>query len=538
VKAWVEERQAIEQFARNLDSKLSFPEASEVELEVHAVHVAQITDLLGQVSKLPKNKRPPVKEWDELLGPLFFQLFVKGDDIDRYVLADIWRKVLLEEGEIDGFLRACTAVAASARNFYRLEEALEACRQGREAAKGRHSAALATLINMEGITHAYRGDYEASEGSFREASLMAEGLPEEDFPKWTRVSRADFKNRVRLNTMEAYLRRGHSTVGEERAKCAGLARACLSELEREPLNNGNRSFLLANTASLAILEGRLKFAKTLLLPLITRGPGSAPVNLPYLAVHARLLSLIATLEGHWDDAYQWIRRALREGIRYCRVGEEQDVLEQAFSLLGGLKGHRESASHRVLVEDMVQLLEDKDWYTGHSHSHGVSRLSGRLGEVLNATAGHHLDLRTLEVAGLLHDIGKLRTPWSLLNKIAPLGSKEWDILKEHPLHGAEILQKIGMEDMAPIVRGHHEHMDGTGYPDGQPPDLLAAIVGASDAFEAATTSTRRYKKPKKRLMILEELTTGSGGRYHPEVVGAFTKLLEREGAVVRDPQSM
>ena len=538
MKAWVKERQAIEQFARNLDSKLSFPEASEYELEVHAVHVAQITDLLGLVSSLPKDKRPPVKEWDEILGPLFFQLFVKGDDIDRYILADIWRKVLLEAGEIDGFLRACTAVAASARNFYRVEEALEVCRQGREAAKGRPSAAFASLINMEGIIHVYRGDYEASERSFREASLMVDGVPDEDYPKWTRVSRADFRNRLRLNTMEAYLRRAHSAAGEERAKYATIARAYISKLEHEALSDAHRSFLIVNTAVLAIVEGRLKFASSVLLPLTTRGLENTPANLSYLAVHARLLSVIATLEGHRDAAFQWIRKALREGIRYCRVGEEQDVLEQAFNLLGGLKGNRESASHRVLVKDMVQLLEDKDWYTGQSHSRGVSSLSVRLGEVLNATAGHHLDLKTLEAAGLLHDIGKLRTPWSLLNKIAPLGPKEWDLLKEHPLHGAEILQKIGMEDMAPIVRGHHEHMDGTGYPDGQPPDLMAAIVGVSDAFEAATTSTRRYKMPKKRLTILKELSAGSGGRYHPEVVGALKKLLEREGDMVRGPHSM
>ena len=137
MKAWGKELQAIEQFARCVDAMPSFPDASEYELEVQAVHIARITDLLSLVSDLPKDKRPPIQEWDELLGPLFVQLFVKGDDIDRYILADIWRKVLLEEGDIDGFLRACTAVAASARDFYRLEEAVEVCRQGRQAAKGR-----------------------------------------------------------------------------------------------------------------------------------------------------------------------------------------------------------------------------------------------------------------------------------------------------------------------------------------------------------------------------------------------------------------
>lgn len=524
MKGWIEERRALEQFTHCLESMPSFPEASENELELHAVHVARITDLLRQVSDSPRDGRPPVKEWDELLGPLFYHLFAKGNDIDRYILADIWRKVLLEEGEIDGYLRACTSVAASARDFYRLEEALEACREGREAAKGRACAAYANLINVEGIVHVYRGDYDASERSFIEAAAMADGLPEEDFPKWTRVSKADYGNRVRLNIMEAYLRRGLSAAGEERMKYAGLARELLSTLEQEPLSAAHRSFLLSNAAILAIVEGRLDFAKSLLLPLATRGPGDAPGSLPFLAVHSRLLSLIATMEGRWEEAYRWIRKALKEGIRHRRIGEEQDILEQAFSVLGGLKGNRRNASHDALVEDLIRLLEDKDWYTGRSHSRGVSRLSVWLGEVLHATAGRQLDLKTLEVAGLLHDIGKLRTPWSLLNKLAPLGPKEWDILKEHPVHGAQILEKIGMEEMAPIVKGHHEHMDGTGYPDGRPPDLMAAIVGASDAFEAATTSTRRYKMPKNRSALLEELSAGAGGRYHPEVVEALKKI--------------
>jgi putative nucleotidyltransferase with HDIG domain len=502
----------------------ALPNASEYELEVHAGHVARVTELLTQVAATPKDARPPVQEWDTLLGPLFYLLLSKGDDIDRYVLAEIWSKVLLEAGVLDGYLRATTSVAASARDFYRMEEALEACRQGREAAGDRASASFANLINVEGILLVYRGDFEGAERAFLEAEAMAEGLHEEDFPPWTRVSKADYRNRVRLNLMEAYLRRGLAATGEERARYACLARRYLSTLEQESLNESHRNFLLVNAALLALVEGREGFARTLLLPLAGRGPGDTPENRPYLAVHARLLSVIATQEGQWEAAYHWIRKALREVIRYRRIGEEQDVLDQALNVLGGLEGRWKSESHRALVDDLVQLLEDKDWYTGRSHSRGVSSLSLRLGEVLNATSGHRLDLERLEAAGLLHDIGKLRTPWSLLNKLAPLGPREWDILRDHPRHGAEILGRIGMEDMAPIVKGHHEHLDGTGYPDGKPPDLLAAVVGAADAFEAATTPTRRYKIPKNPRVLLQEFSEDSGRRYHPEVVEAIRKI--------------
>ena len=260
-------------------------------------------------------------------------------------------------------------------------------------------------------------------------------------------------------------------------------------------------------------------------------------NLTYLAVHARLLSIIAGMEGDWDSAFQWIRKALRVVTHYCRVGEEQNVLEQAFNLLGDLKGNRESENHGVLVEDLVQLLEDKDWYTGQSHSRGVRSLPACLGKILNTTTGYHLNLKKLEVAGLLHDIGKLRTPRSLLNKIAPLGTREWDILREHPVHGEQILQRIGMGDIASIVKGHHEFMDGTGYPDGQPPDLITAIVCTSDALEAATTSTRRYKIPKKRFTVLKELIANPEKRYHPDVVNALKKFLEQDEPIVWAPQS-
>jgi HD-GYP domain-containing protein (c-di-GMP phosphodiesterase class II) len=377
---------------------------------------------------------------------------------------------------------------------------------------------------VEGILLVYRGDHEGSERAFLEAAAMAEGLPEEDFPPWTRVSKADYGNRVRRSLMEAYLRRGLATSGEERARYALLARGYLSTLEQKSLNDSHRNFLLVNAAQLAIVEGREDFARSLLLPLARRGPGDSAESRPFLAVHDRLLSVIATQEGQWEAAYHWIRKALREVIRSRRIGEEQDVLDQALHVLGGLGGRWRSESHRALVDDLVQLLKDKDWYTGRSHSRGVRSLSLRLGEVLNATSGRRLDLEKLEVAGLLHDIGKLRTPWSLLNKLAPLGPREWDILKDHPLHSAQILERIGMEDLAPTVKGHHEHLDGTGYPDGRPPDLLAAVVGAADAFEAATTPTRRYKIPKDPRVLLQEFSEGAGRRYHPDVVEALRKI--------------
>lgn len=523
MKGIAKERTALERFAKDLETRPPLTEASDYEHEIHSIQVGRLMDIFSMVRDLPPGRRGFVQEWDAILGPLFHKLFVLGADMDRYTLAESWRSILLPGGLTDGYLRATAAVASSLRNFYHHEEALEVCRAGREVAKGRASAALANLINMEGIVLSGLGQYDLSESCFIEAMHMAEGLEDGGFTLWTRVRRKDFLNRLSLNVLDSYLKRGFRSEGKEKARHSKTVRTLMARFKRSRLSETHKRLLLFDEAELCIIEGRLVEAKSLLTPLLTGGSRKSPESLQYVAAHARLLSHVACLQGDWEAAYGWIRKALKEGMRYCYGGEDQQIMEQVMVVLKGLT--RETQSHGLLVQDLVRLLEDKDWYTGRSHSHGVSRLATRLGEVLNATDGCSLDLKTLETAGLLHDVGKLRTPWSLLNKPTPITPKERALLEEHPLHGADILRRIGMEDLAPIVEGHHELMDGSGYPHGRPPALMAATIGVSDVFEAATTPTRRYKTPKTRGTALLELTALAGSRYNPQVVQALAKIV-------------
>jgi putative nucleotidyltransferase with HDIG domain len=277
-----------------------------------------------------------------------------------------------------------------------------------------------------------------------------------------------------------------------------------------------------------VLEGRLDEAKAMLLGLLADSSKRGPYQLSLAAVHVRLLSFAAQLEGDWGEAYRWIRKALKEGLRQSYIMEEQFVVDQAVRVLRGLHDSRDVRTHEALVQDLVHLLEDKDWYTGRSHSRGVSHLAVRLGEILNQTRGWNLDLENLRISGLLHDVGKLRIPWSLLNKIAPITPKEMEMLREHSALGGELLRKMGLDDVARVVEQHHESFDGTGYPSGRPPDLDAAVVAVCDAYEASVTPNRRYKQPKATATVLAELITASGTRYHADVVDALLSIVQRD----------
>ncbi len=173
------------------------------------------------------------------------------------------------------------------------------------------------------------------------------------------------------------------------------------------------------------------------------------------------------------------------------------------------------------------LLEDKDWYTGGSHSRQVAELSLKIGHIMKKYGAGDLDILELEMAGLVHDIGKLRIPWSLLNKVAPITPKEREILKKHAQFGKELLDEIGLTGPADIVYEHHETMDSKGYPRGKRPSLPAAIVGISDVFDASTTLNRRYKVAKGIRETMSEIRSLSNLKYHPDVVSSLGMLMEK-----------
>lgn len=527
---WEAEKRELLEFSRGIADGPSLPDAPDDLLESHAASIAHLQELLSLVASLPPTSRPPVCDWDDVLGPLWRMLFAKGADIDRYTLAGFWRPVLLEAGEIDRYLRATTAVAASARNFYHYDEALACCREGRSAATERNAASLAYLVNTEGFIHACRKDFTSAEASFLEAMRLAEGAAEEDLLAWGGLNRSDFLGQERLNLLDARIDMAFHGSPEDIPKLMPEIRERLARLDTWPLGPGLSTVLQQDEAQAAVLEGRYADARAILTELYARPPGTGPYRFSLQAMQCRLLSVASGREGNWDAAYYWIRKALRESIQKCYPAEELFVLEQAITVLRGLHGPGRHRSRDELIRDLVHLMEDKDWYTGRPHSRSVSNLAVRLGRRLQRTKGWDEDLDKLKSAGLLHDIGKLMMPWSLLNKIAPVVPRERAILAEHAAHGANILRQIGMPDVGVIVEQHHETMDGSGYPTGRPPCRAAAIVAVCDAYEAMITPNRRYKEPRSRERALSEIAAHSGKLYHPEVVDALFASVKKARA--------
>ncbi len=138
-------------------------------------------------------------------------------------------------------------------------------------------------------------------------------------------------------------------------------------------------------------------------------------------------------------------------------------------------------------------------------------------------------LETLKLAGLLHDIGKIDTCSSVLEKSGGLTSKEFELVKLHPVHGADLLlQTETLARVARVIRHHHERYDGTGYPDGLTGEaipFLSRILYVADAFDSMTAD-RPYRKAPGKHYAISELRRCSGTQFDPLVVEAFLDIIE------------
>ncbi|MBD0326270.1 MAG: response regulator [Pyrinomonadaceae bacterium] len=180
-------------------------------------------------------------------------------------------------------------------------------------------------------------------------------------------------------------------------------------------------------------------------------------------------------------------------------------------------------SYRMTLKALAAALEARDHET-HGHSERVVSFSLRLGRELELDTEQ---LRSLEFGALLHDIGKIGIPDSILRKPAPLTSEEWQQMRLHPLLGQNILRGIKfLEGAARVVGQHHEKWDGSGYPRGlrgEEIDLNARVFAVADAFDAIT-SNRVYRQGKSYDAALAELEAHAGRQFDPHIVAAFRRI--------------
>ncbi|MDX6403273.1 MAG: cyclic di-GMP phosphodiesterase [Blastocatellia bacterium] len=197
-------------------------------------------------------------------------------------------------------------------------------------------------------------------------------------------------------------------------------------------------------------------------------------------------------------------------------------------------------AYRSTLRALTAALETRDAET-HGHSERVVTFSLRLGREYGLTSAQ---MKALEFGSLLHDIGKIGVPDAILRKPAKLTDEEWVLMREHPMHGQQILRDIKfLEGAAKVVAQHHEKWDGSGYPLGvkaEEIDICARIFSVADAFDAIT-SDRVYRQGRPYEAAKQELNEWSGRQFDPKVVEAFHRVPQedwdelRRQSLVRKP---
>ncbi len=232
-------------------------------------------------------------------------------------------------------------------------------------------------------------------------------------------------------------------------------------------------------------------------------------------------------------------------------GENQAALERlnrAHRLFSELRARHQLADVdrrlRSLEGDFLRLvgewgksLESKDLYT-HGHSERVADYACRLAEATGFPAEYRVWFR---MGALLHDIGKVVVPLEILNKDGRLTDEEWAVMRRHPDEGVRLLGDIEFPwDVRPMIRGHHERWDGTGYPQGlrgEEIDLSARILCVADVYDALTTD-RAYRKAFSHDEALEIMRGESGTTFDPDLLALFERLPLEEAARPRRPETV
>lgn len=177
-----------------------------------------------------------------------------------------------------------------------------------------------------------------------------------------------------------------------------------------------------------------------------------------------------------------------------------------------------------VVTSLATAIDAKDEYT-KDHSASVSRYSEALARALNLP---EKEVERIKLGAMLHDVGKIGIPENVLRKPTKLSDEEWAIMKQHPTIGAEkvLMPNKALHDLIPMVKYHHEHWDGTGYPDklkGEEIPYTARIVSIADAFHALV-SDRPYRKGLGVEKACEILKLGAGIQWEKEMVRTFIQI--------------
>lgn len=201
------------------------------------------------------------------------------------------------------------------------------------------------------------------------------------------------------------------------------------------------------------------------------------------------------------------------------------ILDQQKSLIH--KAEELEEAYVSTVKILAKAIDARDEYT-FGHSERVAKYAVLIGKKFDFSEN---DLKDLEIASLIHDVGKIRTPDNILYKNAVLSEEEYNQIKRHPQDGVEILQLApSLQKHVPAVLHHHEWHNGNGYPHGlknEEVPLFASIISIADAYDAMT-SHRPYRFALHKDQAITEILRYRGTQFNPQIANAFVEILRKD----------
>jgi putative nucleotidyltransferase with HDIG domain len=244
--------------------------------------------------------------------------------------------------------------------------------------------------------------------------------------------------------------------------------------------------------------------------------------------------------GFTDTLYLIPLRVNQEAVGILALGEENRVLpdevlkekirlasliadQAAGAIYRARLSHRLEKSGSQTVMALSKVMESRDAYVA-DHSRKVTTVAVQLAGYLGCSPD---EVQSIRWAGMLHDIGKVGISDTILNKSSRLNKEEWEVVRQHPESGAEIVRMSSdLDYVASLILAHHERYDGSGYPFGLQREMIpfgARILAVADAY-SAMTDDRPYRARSTLKEAILELERCSGSQFDPRVVEAFIQL--------------
>lgn len=360
---------------------------------------------------------------------------------------------------------------------------------------------LPPLLNNMGMAYAHLGRWDDAETAYAEALAKAEAQQD-----------ASTALMVRVNVTDMWLARNQVTRAA--SYCAEVVAEATALGDQRALGEASK-----HRGIISRRQGRLADAERHLSAALASA--DAREDLLLAAETAREQAELYAVEGRSRDTLQAL---VLSHTLFTRLRAQRDLanLHHQVSRL-------ETRFHDV-VRHWAETIESKDPYT-RGHCDRVSDLACALaGEV---GGFDEITMFWFRMGALLHDVGKIVVPTEVLNKNGPLDPEERELMERHPEAGVDLLRDIEFPwDVLPMIRGHHERWDGTGYPDrlaGEQIHRSARILCVADVFDALTTD-RPYRAGFTTERALDIMAADSGRIFEPALFEAFREMIGRRGA--------